>query len=126
MPAAPARSAAASRWTAPGERRPAPDEALTAWAVIKAEHMGFLLTDATAHAIAIVADTAVRSLAADRQRLLAELDGYRGHQVFHALDRDLDGLAGDPAVLADAVPGAILRATDTGRELRLGGDGAWV
>jgi hypothetical protein len=65
---------------------------------------------------------------AEVQRLNAELDGYRGHQVFHATEAQALQIAaagapddlrfGSQGVLVPpgAADGAILRATDTGRE----------
>jgi len=68
----------------------------------------------------------VRDLTARNAQLRGELDRYRGHQVFHCLDRDLEGLTADPGNFRDASPGAVLRATDTGREVQLAADGQWV
>lgn len=73
--------------------------------------------------VARVLQADMRRVLADRDtqiaRLKAELDAYQGRTVYHCQDRDME-----TARAGIGEPGAILRATDSGRELEWR-NGAW-
>lgn len=82
-----------------------------------------ILVSPAAHALVTLARRAIGELVAANQRLETELDGYRGRTVFHAADSQLEYMAAN--CCADAQPGDILRATDTGREMFCLSPGRW-
>lgn len=86
------------------------------------EHTGDLLTSATGHAVAYLANTVIGEAVAEINRLKAELDRYQGHHVMYCTE---DQAADVLATVSDAGPGTIIRATDSGREWVLRGAG-WV
>jgi hypothetical protein len=65
-----------------------------------------------------------RDQASEIARLRAGLDAYQGAVVMHCMERDMARIIGEGQLEA-AADGAILRATDTGRELILRG-GTWL
>lgn len=85
-----------------------------AWGSAKQMHMPLLAVNLAARDLAWVADHAIAELAAEIERLTAELDGYQGRTVIHCTAGQLD-----QAMMAslDEADGTVLRATDTGQEM---------
>lgn len=82
-------------------------------------------------AAAAVHQAAIRDLSAqltearsEIARLKAEADTAAGTNVVHCLERDMERLISSDQLAGEA-DGTILRATDTGREIRLA-DGMWL
>jgi hypothetical protein len=68
-------------------------------------------------------DQVIGKFRAEVAQLKAQLDDQGTHCVLLCLDRDLDDAA---LISRNEEPGTILRATDTGRELRLAPDRTWA
>ena len=82
-----------------------------------------IMTSPEVHALVHLASNAIGEQAAHIAGLRAELDRYQGRTVFFTTDAMLATAAGQ--LLSAARPGDMVRATDTGRELRCTATGEW-
>ena len=97
-------------------------EAVAAWNAETLRLAGEILVDPVAYALCHRTQHIVTEATAEIARLRAELDLYQGRQVLFCADGQLAAAAEQ---VTDAIPGTILRATDTGRELMLSRAGIW-
>jgi hypothetical protein len=97
--------------------------ALAAYYRLTHDRTAEILTTPLARSIALAANAALATATAERARLIHELDGYHGRDVYHCTAAQAEDAM---ATLTDPAPGAVLRATDTGQEWTATRGGSWL
>ena len=91
-------------------------KAIEGWQKFQHDHRQFLLTSPEGHAMLHVAQAVIGTLVVEVAQLRDRVDQFEDRNVYYCADRDHETMM---AQCSDAMPGSVLRATDTLREWRL-------